>query len=330
VHAKRHTLILSASDVNSLLKLSECISSVEDGFRLLGECQIPTPKILGLHAEGGGLHIKAAVLPGNNSYFVAKANANFPQNPALRGLPTIQGVVVVVDATTGELLALIDSIELTVQRTGAATAVAAKYLARSDSKTATICGCGRQGYIQLKSLLEVLRLKRAYVYDTDFDVAQRFAANFNGEALLDVRATKNLKEVIPSSDVIVTCTPSQRFFVQTELVNRGTFIAGVGADNEHKQEIDPRLFVSSKVVVDSLDQCSTIGDLHHALEQGLVTRDSIHGELSDVVAGKKSGRVSDDEITIFDSTGVAVEDAVTAAYLYEKAIENNVGVKFHF
>lgn len=326
---RRPTLILSGNDVNKLLDLATCILVVEEGFRLLGQGKMPPPKVLALHAEKGGLHIKAATLPGDKSYFVAKANANFPGNGALHGLPTIQGIVVLVDASTGELLALMDSIELTVQRTGAATAVAAKYLARTDAQVATICGCGRQGYIQLKSLLKVRPIERVFVYDIDAELAGRFAAQVSGEFGINSTPAP-LPDAVRKSDVIVTCTPSQHFFVNLEDVKPGTFIAAVGADNEQKQEIDPRLFATSKVVVDSLDQCSTIGDLHHAIAQGVVTRSSVHAELAEVAAKTKTGRESREEITIFDSTGVALEDAVTAAYIYKRATEQEAGVHFQF
>ena len=324
---KRETLLLSARDVTALLTVPECVAAVEAGFRALGEGRLPTPELLSLHSELGGLHVKAAVWMNGSHYFVAKANANFPSNPKTHGLPTIQGVIILCDAATGVLLALIDSIEITALRTGAATAVAARKLARADSRVMTICGCGRQGQVQLQSVLHVLPIQTVYAYDLDPAAAQRFAAENTN---IGARAVEDVGEAIRKSDVIVTCTPSKRFFVRSAHVRPGTFIAAVGADNEHKQEIDPRLFIKNKVVVDSLAQCLKIGDLHHAVNEGFASAESIHAELGDVVAEQKAGRTSNEEITIFDSTGIAIEDAAAAALVYEKARRAGIGAGFSF
>ena len=325
--AKRETLLLSARDVTTLLTVPDCLTAVEAGFRALGEGKLPPPGLLSLHSELGGLHVKAAVWQNGSHYFVAKANANFPDNPKTRGLPTIQGVIILCDATTGELLALIDSIEITALRTGAATAVAARKLARADSHTLTICGCGRQGQVQLLSVLHVLPIKTVYAYDLDPAAAQGLAA---ANQPLEVRAINDLPDAIAKSDVVVTCTPARKFFIRSRDVRPGTFIAAVGADNEHKQEIDPRLFTKNRVVVDSLTQCLRIGDLHHAVNEGFASAESIHAELADVVAGKAVGRTSKEEIILFDSTGIAVEDAAAAALVYEKALRAGVGGRFSF
>jgi ornithine cyclodeaminase/alanine dehydrogenase len=325
--AKRETLLLSAQDVTALLTVPDCVNAVEHGFRALGEGRLPPPELLSLHSELGGLHVKAAVWMNGSHYFVAKANANFPSNPKTHGLPTIQGVITLCDATTGELLALIDSIEITALRTGAATAVAAHKLARADSRVLTVCGCGRQGQVQLQSLLHVLPIKIVYSYDVDSTAAQRFAAQNKN---VDVRAVEDVSEAVRNSDVVVTCTPARKFFIPAADVRPGTFIAAVGADNEHKQEIDPRLFMKNKIVVDSRAQCLRIGDLHHALSEGFASAESVHAELADVVAGKAVGRTSPEEITLFDSTGIAIEDAAAAALVFEKARQTGVGTTFRF
>src|SRR5580765_1219338 len=160
------TLLLTRKDVSELLTLNDCVLVVEQAFRLQGEGQAPAPGVLGVHAQGGGFHIKAGTLPLSRNYFAAKTNANFPGNPA-RGLPTIQGVILLFDADNGQVLAAMDSMEITTLRTGAATAVAAKYLARKDSRIATICGCGNQGRVQLEALALVCPITRAYAFDLD-------------------------------------------------------------------------------------------------------------------------------------------------------------------
>jgi len=322
---KRQTLLLSASYVLSLLKVSDCITAVEAGFRYLGEGKLPAPEILSLHSSLGGLHVKAALWSEGSQYFVAKANANFPRNPKTHGLPTIQGVIILCDANNGELLALMDSIEITALRTAAATAVAARKLARLDSKVVTICGCGRQGFVQLQALLEILPIEMVYAYDVDGDAAQRFAEQHKKTSV-----ATDLSDAFRASDVIVTCTPATKFVVKADDVRPGTFIAAVGADSEHKQELDPHLFLANKVVVDSLSQCLKIGDLHFAVQEGRASAESVHAELADVVVGRSAGRTSKEEITIFDSTGIAIEDAAAAVLVYEMALDARLGTRFSF
>jgi alanine dehydrogenase len=168
--------ILSRRQVLKLLSLRECIAAVETAFRLHAEGQALGPGVLGVPAARGGFHIKAAGLVGERSYFAAKTNANFPENPHRFGLPTIRGTVVLADAETGEPLAMMDSASVTALRTGAATGVAAKYLARPDSRSATVVGCGAQGEMQLAALAAVLPLEQAWVLDTDPARATALAA----------------------------------------------------------------------------------------------------------------------------------------------------------
>jgi alanine dehydrogenase len=320
------TLVLTRGDVAALLSLDECIAAVEQAFALQGAGRALGPGVLGLHVPGGGFHVKAAGLPLSRLYVAVKVNANFPDNGPRRGLPTIQGVIALSDGETGRPLALMDSMEITVLRTGAATAVAARHLARPDARVVTIVGCGRQGRVQLAALARVRPLERAYAVDTDAAVAQRFAKETSAQLGLDVRPGGSLADVAPLSDICVTCTPSRAPLLHRENVAAGTFIAAVGADNEDKIEIDPALMAAGTIVVDSLEQCATIGDLHHALARGVLSAVDVHAVLADVVAGRKPGRTSADEITIFDSTGVAIEDVAAAAAVYEKAVASGRGL----
>jgi alanine dehydrogenase len=324
------TLFLTRSEVGSLLGLAECIDAVEEAFRLHAEGQSLRPGVLEALTAEGGFHIKAAGLRlAGGDYFAAKVNANFPLNPGRFGLPTIQGVVVLCDAERGRLLAVMDSMELTALRTAAATGVAAKYLARPDSKVATVCGCGVQGRAQLRALAQVLRIEKAYAFDGDRYRAEVFARELTGELQAEVMAVPNLRESVGASDIIVTCTPSQRPVLMRGDVRPGTFVAAVGADNPKKQEIDPALMASAKIVVDILEQCAAIGDLHHALGAGAVTVGDVHAELGEIVAGRKPGRTSAEEVFVFDSTGTALQDVAAAAVVYEKAIRAGVGVSLN-
>jgi alanine dehydrogenase len=313
------TLVLSRTDVFDLLSLPECIEAVERAFRLHAEGRTLGPGVLSVHASGGGFHIKAAGLVGDRSYFAAKTNANFSDNPRRWGLPTIQGTIVLADAANGTPLAIMDSASVTTLRTGAATAVAAKFLARPDAGTATIVGCGVQGELQLAAIVAVLPLRRLMLVDIDHARAEDLAARAAAKYGVPVEATKDLHAAVRASDICVTCTTSRRAFLGAQDVAPGAFIAAVGADNPEKQELEPALLASGTLVVDVLQQCAEIGELHHALAAGVLTPERVHAELSDVVTGRRPGRTRPDEITIFDSSGTALQDVAAAVAVYEKA-----------
>src|SRR3981081_3478289 len=178
MHAEE-TLLLQRSDVAGLLSLEDCIDAVEKIFRLQGEGKVPAPGILGVKAKNGGLHIKAGLLSGEKSYVVAKLNTNFLDNGTRFGLPTIQGVIVLYDGENGRPLAVLDSIDITIKRTAAASAVAAKYLARPGSSVATLGGCGQQAAAQLRALCAVIPLRKICVFDLDPSAAQNFATKLS-------------------------------------------------------------------------------------------------------------------------------------------------------
>src|SRR3981081_3153646 len=205
MHAEE-TLLLQRSDVAGLLSLEDCIDAVEKIFRLQGEGKVPAPGILGVKAKNGGLHIKAGLLSGEKSYVVAKLNTNFLDNGTRFGLPTIQGVIVLYDAENGCPLAVLDSIEVTIKRTAAASAVAAKYLARANSSIGTICGCGQQGRAQLRALHSVLPLKKIYAFDLDEGAAKDLAAELSNELRLAIEVVRDLRAAIRKSEICVTCT----------------------------------------------------------------------------------------------------------------------------
>jgi ornithine cyclodeaminase/alanine dehydrogenase len=323
-------LLLSRSEVGRLLTIPECIDAVEKMFRLLGEGKLPAPGILGIKSNQGGLHIKAGLFPGGRDYIVAKLNTNFPRNPTEHDLATIQGVIVVFDGEDGRPLAVLDSIDITIKRTAAASAVAAKYLARRDSSAATLCGCGQQAAAQLRAISTTLPLKKIYAFDSDPGAAEKFAQIQAREFGIAIEPVSDLRFALGASDVCVTCTTATDFFIRREDVRPGTFIAAVGADDNHKQEIDPSLIALAKVVVDSLDQSCTIGDTHHAIAAGLMQKEDVYAELAEIVVGRKSGRTNANEITVFDSTGIALEDAVSAVAVYEKARGRTATFRFDF
>jgi alanine dehydrogenase len=296
--------VLGRADVERLLTPEMCIGAVEDAFRQYALGNVPAPGILGMHAANGSFHVKAGFL---DSYFAAKVNANFPGNS---DLPTIQGAVILFDAGNGRPLAIMDSISITALRTAAASAVAAKYLAREECDAVLICGCGGQAVSQLEALLRVRTPRRILAYDRDRSRAAAFAARFSGTTV------ENLAEAARSSDIVVTCTTANQYFISREMVRPGAFIAAVGADNEHKQEIDPRLLAQAKVVADLTEQAARIGDLHHAIDAGVMHASDVHAELGEVIAGRKPGRERPDEVIVFDSTGTGLQDVAAAIAVY--------------
>ena len=319
------TLVLTRRDVAGLLDMEACIDAVERAFRLHAEGATVAPGVLGAHVEGGGFHVKTAGLTGAERVFAAKVNANFPGNPAHHALPTIQGVIALFDLEAGRVLALLDSIEVTSRRTAAATAVAARHLAREDASVVTVAGCGEQGRSQLRALSRVRRVRSAFAFDRDAESAARYASEMARELGIEVAPVSALGDAARRSDIVVACTPATSWILGTADVAPGAFVAAVGADAPTKQEIEPALMAASAVVVDVLEQCATIGDLHHAIDAGVMRREDVRAELADVVSGRVEGRRSDDEIVVFDSTGTALQDVAAAALVYERATASGVG-----
>jgi alanine dehydrogenase len=322
------TLLFTRSDVVALLGLTECIDAVAKAFRLHAEGKIAPPGILGMHVEGGSFHIKAAAMPGAPSYFAAKTNANFPGNPNAHGLPTIQGAIVLCDGDTGAVLAILDSIEVTLRRTAAASALAARHLANADAATLAICGCGAQGRVQAEALAAIFPFKRAKVWDIDRASASAFALEMTSSLGLPFEATQSTVDATSTSDVVVTCTTSRAPFLNEGDVKPGAFIAAVGADNADKSEIAPALMRSSRVVVDTREQCLVMGDLHHAVAAGAMTAQDVHANLAEIITGARVGRSTSDEVFTFDSTGTALQDVASAALAYERAKERGIGLPF--
>jgi alanine dehydrogenase len=315
-------LVLSRHDVSELLPLRDCIDAVESAFRLHAEGRTLGPGVLALHVAAGGFHIKAAGLVRERSYFAAKVNGNFSMNPERHNLPAIQGVIVLADAGTGTLLAIMDSIEITGLRTAATTALAARCLVGPHSSVATVVGCGVQGRYHVRALAQTLALERIWLHDVAPARARMLADELTAELGLPVVVATDLRSAVRDSGVCVTCTPARAPLLGRADLPPGLFLAAVGADREDKQELDPAVLTSAGVVVDHLEQCATIGELHHAVARGIMTRADVRAELWEVVAGCRPGRVSTEEVVVFDSTGTALQDVAAAATVYERAVES--------
>lgn len=324
------TLLLTRKEIPALLSFSEYFEAVKAAFQAHAEQRSVAQGLLHLDADEGEFHVKGGGLRLGRIYFAFKINAGFYRNSKLRGLPNIIGTIALCDGESGYPLAIMDSAEITRQRTAAAAAIAAKHLARSDAETITICGCGTQGEAQLFAMKWLLPLRKAYAFDSDAGQRERFAAKLSQQLGIAVEPVADAGEAVRQSGIAVTCTPSRQPYLRAADVQPGTFIAAMGADSPEKQELDTEVLASGKVVVDILTQCEKVGELHHALEAGAMRREQVHAELGEVVAGHKPGRTSPDEITIFDSTGTALQDVAAAAAVYEKALAANVGARLNF
>jgi len=326
----KETLLLTREDVKELLTLGDCIDAVGRAFSLAARGLIPKAGVLGFPATDGGFHMKVASLAGDPGHFAAKLNGNFFHNRERFGMPNIQGLIVLCDLANGRPLAVMDSIKITILRTGAATGVAARELARRNAGVVTICGCGNQGRVSLRALQSVMRIERLYLWDIDPQASANMEAEFGSSLAQPIEVAGSPGAGAHASDVIVTCTPSRQAFLASADVRPGAFIAAVGADNEEKNEISASLMAAATVVTDSTEQCAQFGDLHHAIEAGVASERSVHAELGQILAGLRPGRTRDDEVVIFDSTGTALQDVAAAALVYERAVAAGRGRPFTF
>ncbi len=323
-------LLLDRTTVAGLLDLDACIAAVERAFADHARGLTLAPALMHGDGLGGEFHIKGGGLREPRAVYACKVNSGFFGNRAQFDLPNIQGLILLYDAANGVPLAVMESATVTRLRTGAATAVAARHLARPDAATACLCGSGVQAAIQLRALARVRPLRGVRIWNRSPQRAVEFAAAMSAEFSLRIEAFARLEDATRDADIIVTCTPAKSAFLRPEHVNPGAFVAAVGADSPDKSEIDPALLGRAAVVCDLLAQCREVGDLHHALAAGTMRVEDVRAELGAVIAGLAPGRKSADEIVVFDSTGTALQDAAAAVLVYERALAEKCGTRFGF
>lgn len=321
--------MLSRQQIASLMNFKDYLGAVEDAFRLYAEGKIIETGLLHADARAGEYHIKTGGLYLERPFFGVKANGGFFRNPEHSDLPAIQGIIYLSDATTGYPLAVVDSVEITRQRTAAATILAARHLARPQASRVLICGAGHQARSHLRALRDQFPLERAFVFSRRKESRENFAREMSAELGLPVEATDDLNRA-RRSDIIITCTTARDPFLEPGMVAPGAFIGAVGADSPQKHELATELVGRSKVVPDLVAQCAKVGELHHAIDAGLMTADQIHAELGEIITGRKPGRTNEEEIFIFDSTGTALQDVAAAARVFEKAEAAGKGRRFNF
>ncbi len=309
--------------------MEETIEAVEEAFREhgRGKAQMPPKSYLYYEKHNGDLRTMPAYLEELDATGVKVVNVH-PNNPDA-GLPTVMAVVILNSPATGAPLAMMGATHLTNMRTGAAGAVAAKYLARKDSRRVGLLGAGAQARTQLRGLSEIFEIEEVSVADVSLERCRALEKDCRSFLDVEYHLYTDAKEVC-DSDILVTTTPSRKPLVKDEWINEGTHINAIGADAKGKEELEPAILKRSKVVVDDLAQASHSGEVNVPLTKGLFAPEEICATIGEVVAGKVSGRTDDQEITVFDSTGLAIQDVATALRVYQRALEKGIGTKLPF
>ncbi|MCX8204431.1 MAG: alanine dehydrogenase [Candidatus Nezhaarchaeota archaeon] len=322
------TLLLTYREVLPLIEMREAIEKVEEAFKLkaLGKVRMPPKLYVDLPEHGGDVRSMPVYVEDWGLVCVKVVNSH-PRNPSERGIRAVMAIIELLDPSTGRPLAIMDGTLLTDLRTGAAGAVAAKYLAKPSVERVGFIGAGRQAYSQLEALFSTYgpSIKEVRAFDVARPRALEFVNAARGKYGLEARAVEDPREAVASMDIVVTATPSRRPVVMSDWVSPGTHFNCIGADAPGKQELDPRILLRAKLVVDDVEQAVHGGEPNVPIAQGVLKREHIYAELGEVVAGLKPGRVGRDEVTVFSSTGLAVQDLAVAKLVYEKALRAGVG-----
>lgn len=320
--------ILTEAELRDCVRLdAEAVECIEGCFRALATQDIVMPPILRLDVRdhNGEVDVKTAYVPGLDG-FAIKISPGFFDNPKL-GLPSVNGLMVLLSARTGLVEALLlDNGYLTDVRTAAAGAVAAKWLARSAARTAAIIGAGVQARLQLKALTLVRDIASAALWARDPDKARRCAEELAAELGIPVTPCSSAREAMEGRDIVVTTTPSPSPLIEADWLAAGQHVTAMGSDAEHKNELAPEVLVKAdRYVCDRQSQCAVLGELHHAVAAGLISAEARFPELGQVIAGQAPGRQSDSEITVCDLTGTGVQDTAIATLARQRAAQAGFG-----
>jgi alanine dehydrogenase len=311
------------------LSIDEVLKVVESAFREkgLGHVQMPAKLYLFYCKYNGDLRVMPSYIEHPDVSAVKIVNVH-PENRNKYGLPTVMATIILMDPKNGAPLAIMGGTKITNLRTGAAGGVAAKYLARKDSKVVGLVGAGAQARTQLMALLSLYgELEEARVWSRTEKTRDAYVAEMKPMCsdITIMVSVKSVKKAVEGADIVVTTTPSKTPIVLDEWVTSGMHFNCIGADAPGKCELDPQILMRAKIVVDNWEQASHSGEINVPLAKGIVTKQNVWCEIGEIVAGLKQGRVSSDEITVFTSTGLAIQDAVTAELAYKKALANEMG-----
>lgn len=323
-------IILTQSEVKACLSMSKAIKAVKIAYSSFasGRVQMPSVQHLDVHKFNGEVDIKSGFVE-DFGLMGTKIASGFYDNQK-KGLPPGVAIIVLLELETSMPLAIMDGTHITAYRTGAAGAIAASVLARKDSEKLGIVGAGTQGRMQLLALRELFDIQNVKVWDINREMANRYKGQMSEELSIDIKVVDTPNDVAQEVDILVTATPSRKALISVDSIREGMHINAIGADGPGKQELDPRVMTrASKIVVDSLEQCRKIGEVQHALSQGLINESNIHAEIGEIINGNKSGREMDDEITLFDSTGLSAQDIAAAKIVYDTAKKEGLGRKIN-
>jgi ornithine cyclodeaminase len=320
--------ILTEAELRSQIQLDlDAIECIEEAFHALATKAVIMPPIMRLDIieNNGEIDVKTAYIPGVDSLAI-KISPGFFDNPNL-GLPSVNGLMVLFSTRTGMVEALLlDNGYLTDIRTAAAGAVAAKYLARADSRRAAILGAGSQAGLQLEALTLVRDIDSATVWARDFDKARSRARELSTRLGIEVTASADVASATHGADIIVTTTPSTEAILMSEHIVAGQHITAMGSDSEHKIEIDPAIIADkAQYFCDRLSQVRVLGELHHAIEKQLVKPSTEFPELGQVIAQQVSGRQYSDDTTLCDLTGTGIQDTAIATLAYRRCRQHQAG-----
>ena len=327
------TLLLNKSEVGSLIDLEDILESVENGYRSFSSGLVVQPDFMTIVKPGThtGFDFKGGLDLGGGYITIKSSSGGYPDNPKI-GLPTGMNTVFLYEADTSALKCIMDGTWITGCRTAAAGAISVKYLSRKDSSSICIIGAGNQGRRQLRAMARVRNITDVYVWGYSEDEITSYIADMSPELHgIKFHPCSSAEEGIRKADIVVTATIGRRApIVKREWLKPGTHIAAIGADMPDKQELCTDVFKGAKVVNDSIKLCVKNGETHHAVDEGVIKVEEIYAEIGDIILGKKPGRENDDEITIFDTVGMAIQDNVTAVSLYNMAVKKGLGVKYDF
>ncbi len=323
------TLLLDREAVRALVSMDEVIAEVKRAFveKSHNRIQMPSKPYLFFPDSGGDLRVMPSYMESAKLAAVKIVNSHTRNKE--KGLPGVMATIAVINPETGAALCIMDGTHITILRTAAATAVATEALARKDSSTLGIVGTGAESEPHALALSKVMKIRRLLVYGRSTEGVAGFIERVKSS--VEVKAERNsLKELVSTSDVVVTLTPVKSPIVMDRWVKEGTHINAIGADAPGKQELEVSTLKRGKVVVDDLEQASHGGEINRAISEGLIKEEQIHGELGDILTSKIQGRSSSRDVTIFDSTGLAIQDLATASIVYKKALREGIGSKFAF
>lgn len=326
------TLLLTKAEVSRLIRMKEVIGTVEEAYKAFNSNQVIQPPYIGidLPSHRGEIDFKLGYYQGNEMISMKASSGGFKNNPAEYGVPNGMGTILLFDARSGALACVMDGSLITGLRTGACGAVSVKALARKNAKRIASIGTGNQARMQIRAIKEVMEIEEIHAWSNRPEALAKYKTDIESEFGIPVTIASSKKQAVEQADILITTTRGKGSLVEAEWVKPGTHIVAIGTDQQGKQELDPEIFRGAKVVVDSMDQCIEKGETWHPLNKKIITQDGIHGEIGEILLGKKPGRESDEEVTIFDSTGMAIQDNTTATKIYRNALEGKVGTFFEF